>query len=319
MKISIAMATYNGAKYIKEQLESLVQQTRLPDEVIVNDDCSTDDTINILEKIKKTAPFPVKIYSNEKNIGFVKNFGLAIERCRGDVIFLSDQDDFWFPNRIDYIYRYFEKNPSALVIVNDAEITTEDLTPTGYTKFGQKKAIGVSNKKKFITGCCTAFKADLIPIICPIPFNKYPHDAWIHSIGELLSGRMLTEKPLLYFRRHQTNTSNPLASRPEKVSILQFLSSKNRGNPYYWLEERLYSYELFWERLNNKSSLRLSKEELGAVKSRVEGDRKAVSGRLAVLSAPFPYRIILATKFYMIGGYNIFSGSKSFIKDCFFS
>ena len=99
MKASIALATYNGERYLQEQLNSFLHQTRLPDEIIACDDCSTDRTMDILESFAISALFAVYIYRNAINLGYTKNFERAISLCSGDVIFLSDQDDVWFPKR----------------------------------------------------------------------------------------------------------------------------------------------------------------------------------------------------------------------------
>lgn len=95
MKTSVALCTYNGEKYIKEQLDSILNQTKKVDEIIVCDDCSSDKTVEILNHYSSTNPGLFKIYINEQNLRSVKNFEKAITLCTGDIIFLSDQDDFW--------------------------------------------------------------------------------------------------------------------------------------------------------------------------------------------------------------------------------
>ena len=96
MKISIAMTAFNGAKYINEQLNSFASQTRLPDEVVVCDDISSDDTFEILDNFARSAPFKMIVVRNNKNLGYTKNFEKALSLCSGDLIFLSDQDDIWY-------------------------------------------------------------------------------------------------------------------------------------------------------------------------------------------------------------------------------
>ena len=103
MKVSIALATYNGAKYLKQQLDSFQAQTCLPDELVVCDDCSKDNTVEILEEFKETASFIVIIIQNESNLGYTGNFEKAISLCSGNLIFISDQDDVWFNNKIETI------------------------------------------------------------------------------------------------------------------------------------------------------------------------------------------------------------------------
>src|SRR5437773_2588198 len=93
--ISIAMATYNGAKFIREQLASLAAQTRLPHEIVVSDDCSTDATVSIIEDFAATVAFPVRLHRNPTNIGVARNFERALRACSGGIVFICDQDDFW--------------------------------------------------------------------------------------------------------------------------------------------------------------------------------------------------------------------------------
>src|SRR5262249_18454629 len=99
-RLSVALCTYHGASYVDAQVASLTRQTRLPDELIVCDDLSTDDTVSILERFARAAPFPVRIHVNEQTLRSTKNFEQAISLCSGDVIFLCDQDDVWEPEKL---------------------------------------------------------------------------------------------------------------------------------------------------------------------------------------------------------------------------
>jgi len=99
--LSVAMCTYNGEQYLQEQLDSIIAQTRLPNEVVVCDDGSTDATLQILDEFQETAPFPVRIYRNGTRLGPTKNFEKAIKLCSGNVIALSDQDDVWMPHKLE--------------------------------------------------------------------------------------------------------------------------------------------------------------------------------------------------------------------------
>ena len=135
-RISIAMATYNGARFVREQLDSFSAQTRLPDELVVTDDCSTDDTVRVVEEFARTAPFAVTVHRNPKNLGYAPNFEKALAMCTGDIVFLSDQDDVWFPEKIARVIRYFEKEPCTQVVINDALLVDEQLNSTGHTQRG---------------------------------------------------------------------------------------------------------------------------------------------------------------------------------------
>ena len=96
MMISIAMTTFNGESFLKDQLESISNQTYLPDELIISDDCSSDNTIKIIENFIDRAPYEIRLIKNIKNNGFTKNFEIALNACQGDIIFLADQDDYWY-------------------------------------------------------------------------------------------------------------------------------------------------------------------------------------------------------------------------------
>lgn len=136
MKISVALCTFNGEKYIAEQLESILSQKRSVEEIIVCDDCSTDLTYSILEAFQSRYPYIFKIFENETSLGITKNFEKAIQNCSGDLIFLSDQDDLWFPEKTKKIIDFFEKNPHFdavfhnLQLYKDGEILPKTLWDT---------------------------------------------------------------------------------------------------------------------------------------------------------------------------------------------
>src|SRR5215470_8302349 len=111
--ISVAMCTYNGARFLAEQLGSLAAQSRLPDELVVCDDGSTDESAEIVKDFARHAPFPVRLEVNEENLGATKNFEKAIGLCRGEVIALSDQDDVWYPKKLELHESVFVADPSA--------------------------------------------------------------------------------------------------------------------------------------------------------------------------------------------------------------
>ena len=131
--ISIAMCTYNGARQLREQLDSIAAQSRCPDELVVCDDCSTDATRAILSEFSASAPFPVRLHFNEQNLGSTKNFERAIDHCLGDLIALCDQDDVWLPGKLVALEAEFDRAPNVGLIFTDAEVIDEAGKPTGYT------------------------------------------------------------------------------------------------------------------------------------------------------------------------------------------
>src|SRR6266550_1879624 len=126
------MCTYNGSLYLREQLDSIMRQTRLPDELVICDDCSVDETRQIIEDFASVAPFPVHLHVNEQNLGSTKNFEKAISLCEGDAIALADQDDVWNPFKLDRIETVLNSSPKVGLVFSDAEVVDEKLKPLGY-------------------------------------------------------------------------------------------------------------------------------------------------------------------------------------------
>lgn len=182
-KISIALCTYNGAKFLPEQLASFLAQTQLPDELIVCDDFSTDKTLQIIEDFVQTSPFVVKIFRNEENLGVIKNFEKAINLCTGDIIFLSDQDDIWMSEKIERVMQEFEKSPEIGMVFSNAELVDEqleslDLYLSDLTFTERMRHLETSNKffdellkRNYITGATLAFRSYFRNKMLPFPEN----------------------------------------------------------------------------------------------------------------------------------------------------
>jgi glycosyltransferase involved in cell wall biosynthesis len=128
MRLSIAMATWNGARYLREQLDSFRAQCRLPDELVVCDDHSTDGTPAILEEFRRTAPLPVNVLINPKQMGYVWNFEQVVGMCDGDVILLSDQDDVWLPEKLAEHEAVYRSRPEVGMAFSDGTIVGLDPT-----------------------------------------------------------------------------------------------------------------------------------------------------------------------------------------------
>lgn len=323
MKISVAMTTYNGAKHLKLQLDSFANQVRMPDELVVCDDHSNDETLDILNKFAETACFEVRVISNEKNIGYIANFEKAMSLCTGDIIFLSDQDDYWFSNKINYIVSIFESNPIAWLVINDAEITDESLTPTGLTVISQLNAAG-QGVGYHILGCCSAFRRDMLQPLFPIPIGTYSHDIWLHLLGNSLSCRYVASRCLQYYRRHGSNSSNNITSSVSSVSALKLFlhtvfSKDFRVNPAQACEMRNLNLKILKERLeSNKAYLLQNLPIPSSVDESIMNIYNLINAnesRKNFLMKRFPLNIIGAFRYYLKGGYKNFEGIKSLVKD----
>lgn len=225
MKISVALATYNGARFLEEQLNSFMAQTRPPDEVVITDDCSQDGTLPLLHSFSQNAPFSVHISTNPHRLGTGRNFSKALSLTTGDIVCLSDQDDVWFTSKIATIERTFNDNSSTQLVINNAELTDERLVSTRKTRIGQ---IGKSpyRLETFVQGSCTSLRRSFLRSALPLPVDLWTHDSWLHAIALLADTRLIVGDPLQYFRRHSENQSHAPTSNASTVDLLLSLGSR---------------------------------------------------------------------------------------------
>lgn len=245
-KISIAMAVFNGENYLEKQLLSLLNQSVLPDELIVCEDCSSDSSLNILQSFAEKAPFFVKIIQNEKNQGYVYTFSKALESTTGDLIFLCDQDDFWFENKIQEVVAFAQENSKFSLYLNDAELADGNLIAKGLTTFGQMRNAEIP-VETLVLGCCMALRKELLEFCIPIPSNFSAHDVWIDEIAALSNSKIVIDKPLQYYRRHQKNESTHVLYSFKKISK--------------WDYRFDYFKKLVWIRNISRLSSRLSDQQ----------------------------------------------------------
>lgn len=206
--ISVAMATYNGEKYLREQLDSILLQTRLVDEIIVVDDGSSDSTLLILDEYKQRYE-NIKVFSNKINLGVVKSFELAISLCSGDYIALSDQDDVWFPNKIAVLLEQIGNN---LLIHSDDVLVDDSLQVIESSHFAWGKQVDKINFFDYlvnvnVTGCTVMFSRELVNLALPFKSYSLPHDWYLTYYAAYLSRIKLYLQPLLYYRQHEINVS----------------------------------------------------------------------------------------------------------------
>jgi glycosyltransferase involved in cell wall biosynthesis len=207
MKISVCMATYNGAKYIAVQLSSILEQLGADDEVVIVDDASTDNTVEI---ILGFADPRIRLYQNEKNLGAVQTFNRALHLVEGDLVFLSDQDDRWYSSKVSTIKTLFESQDVDLV-VHDARVTTEDRIVSESLFELCNSAPGVLKNiiSSTHTGCCMVLRKKVLSKMLPIPNKKgIFHDSWIGILSGCFGYRKIFLKtPLIDYRRHGGNVS----------------------------------------------------------------------------------------------------------------
>lgn len=228
--ISIAMATYNGETFLKQQIESILCQTYKNIELIICDDMSTDNTVQIVEEYMKIYDC-IKLYKNKTNLGFVKNFEKAIEFSSGDFIALADQDDIWDINKLEiYIDEIIkiEKNYINLPIMVHSDLTTVssngEIINDSYFKFrnytfSNKRSIGTMLGPCGVMGNTILFNKELKNYILPFPEMLAFHDYWIALVNELFGKRVTIHNSLVKYRLHETNSSNSMDNISKKKSF----------------------------------------------------------------------------------------------------
>jgi glycosyltransferase involved in cell wall biosynthesis len=210
--ISVALCTYNGSKYLREQLDSLATQTLLPAELQVGDDRSTDDTLDILEEFRSRAPFPVHVTVNQANLGFGENFIQTAKRCSSTWIAFCDQDDLWHPDKLKRCAQLIEIGPS------DTRLVVHNARLAGDTSglLDSCDDVGVHRRLTLhpVTmwaGFRQVFHRDLLVRsdwrCMPWREERYSdaHDAWIPLLAGATGSFIVTGEPLVDYRRHEGN------------------------------------------------------------------------------------------------------------------
>ncbi len=261
MKISLAMCTYNGAAFLPAQLETIVAQSRKPDEIVICDDGSTDQTRTLLEKFAKESPVSVSLKFNQQNLGSIKNFEQAVRSCTGDIIVLSDQDDVWRTDKLKKIVEAFQSEPAVGLVFSDAEIVDENLEPlnrrmwdeVGFDADKRKlvrlgRALEVLITGWTVTGATMAFRSNFVKLSLPIPEGiAMIHDGWIALTIAAVAGVVPIEEPLIKYRQHaRQQIGAPGAQKAtEQLSPTQALRRRHPSTDLHkiltTLEERLLS------------------------------------------------------------------------------
>lgn len=207
MTVSVAMATFNGIAHIQKQVDSILAQLQEKDELIVSDDGSTDGTrewlVSLCERDAR-----VRMLDGPRQ-GVVKNFETAIAACKGDWIFLADQDDEWRPDKREAVLCCAEST-GAVLVMHDARVTDGDgkvLHESFFALRGSRTGLLKNLYKNSYIGCCIAFSRQLLPYILPFENGIPMHDQWIGLQAERHGGVALLDKPLLDYHRHGDNAT----------------------------------------------------------------------------------------------------------------
>ncbi|HCD9235318.1 alpha-L-Rha alpha-1,3-L-rhamnosyltransferase [Elizabethkingia anophelis] len=229
--ISVCLACYNGEKYIKKQIDSILIQLGDDDELLISDDGSSDNTIAILKEYNDNR---IRLYFNHFK-SHIKNFGFLLEKAKGNYIFLSDQDDIWNNGKVNITLKYLKEYDLVLsnctLIDGEDNIIEESLFGNSIPKHGFFRTF----HKNIYTGCCMAFNRKILTLSTPFPEKINSHDMWIGMVSELRGKIKILDEKLILFRRHGKNFS-------ASISADTFLSKKSPYSVNKIIGHRLYMF-----------------------------------------------------------------------------
>lgn len=292
-KVSIALATCNGAQYLPDLLNSILHQNYVPSELVICDDVSEDETLNILESFIQQAPFTVRVYRNKTRLGVVENFSQIISICRNEYIVLADQDDIWRADKLALIANTLTK-PGCMAVFSDANLVAEDLNPMGYTMWQRTsfneneqklvkegRAFEVLLKHRIVTGATLGFKKDLCELILPIPEN-WPHDAWIAMVAAASGKLWAISESLIDYRQHERNVTGG-----KKKTFFEEIRAALRINRSSWYKNEIANLYELNKRLSSMSDTVQAQELLVEKISHLEARASLPMSRWRRLSRIF--------------------------------
>ncbi len=204
------MAAYQGERFIGEQLRSIFAQLKDADEAIVVDDCSTDGTFDTLNASSSPR---LTVIRNATNEGVLRSFEKALQRCSGEIIFLSDQDDIWLPGKVDRVLEVFANRPEVTLLVSDAILIDDKGQKIGDSFYAQRGRFRSGVWSNLLIGkfhgCTMAFRSSLLEDVLPFPpGTRVHHDTWIGCVNSMLGGETAyVAEPLAAYRRHSSNVT----------------------------------------------------------------------------------------------------------------
>lgn len=261
--VSIVMATYNGETYLREQINSILNQTYQNFELIVVDDGSKDETLAILNEYSRIDK-RVLVFPAEENLGVVKNFERGLKLTKGDFIVLSDQDDVFRKDKLEVLLNTIRNNPNCDMAVSDLTLIDHNGKEFAQSFWNYQRLRPVAGKpfqrliySNFATGCAMLITRRLLLAAVPFPTDCKVHDWWLAVIASSskCGGICLVDKKLVYYRQHDKNVVG--AKKAIKLADLKWIYikkiladkniAKNRESEFLWEAERLFSYLQYHE------------------------------------------------------------------------
>jgi glycosyltransferase involved in cell wall biosynthesis len=276
------MCTYNGSRFLREQLESIAAQTKQPVELVVCDDRSEDQTVKIVKGFAQQARFRVRLEINTTNLGSTKNFEKAIGLCQGSIIVLADQDDVWLPEKLERMVEVFERRTAIGGVFSDAELIDADSKPVSKTlwasarfnsreqdKFEEGQGLKVLLKHPTVTGATMGFRCKFRELIIPIPKNQI-HDHWIAVLIASVSHLAPIGTTLIQYRKHENQQIGPWSvdSLWQQIQVSRSMTRDYLGEAERFNEICQRLSDRFATFSPHPSALRLIGQKIGHQKTR---------------------------------------------------
>jgi hypothetical protein len=258
--LSVVLCTYNGERWLPALLRSIAAQTRQPDELVVHDDASTDRTTELVDEFAATVEFPVHLRVHDERMGSTANFASAISRSRGRVVALADQDDVWYPSKLDLLLREFELDPTISMVFSDADLIGEDGIRLG-TRLWDTRLVGRTLRRHAVvpeellarraltTGCTMAIRRRVVEAALPFPDLMddhraiMRHDRWLSLVAAAVGTVRALPEPLLGFRVHPQQETGVLVG-PQLTRALRRAVLQVRRNPTAALAHQVRASQL---------------------------------------------------------------------------
>ncbi|QZO96642.1 glycosyltransferase family 2 protein [Riemerella anatipestifer] len=226
MKIDVIIPTYNGSEHIAQQIESILQQPYENITIHLRDDGSKDDTVNIIKSFSNKYPNVILYQDLNNNLGLVKNVEYLLTKCSGDLIFLADQDDVWYEDKIKTFLSYYKPTDTPTLLHSNCMVTDGDLNERGLfldDNPASNKRIENSYFHYFVQGASSMINKSLKNKILPFPNNIYIHDRYIHFMAELFGERVYIPQPTIWYRQHGANLigSNTFIDKLKRLNLKQ--------------------------------------------------------------------------------------------------
>ena len=262
--ISVALASYNGSKYIEAQIDSILTQTLPPFEIVISDDCSSDNTIEIIQKYCDQNSL-IKLLPTKSRLGVVKNFENAFRNCSGNYIAFSDQDDIWLPEKLEKSYILLQKmeqefgSTTPCLVFTDLQVVDDSLNQISPSYIQSNKLApqntSLSNLlvENVCTGCTILFNRSLADLISIFPPNIVMHDMFVAMVASSFGKISCLNESTIMYRQHQNNVMGLSKNGFQKIinNTLGVLFNKNKKELFLEkeIQQAFAFYEIYHERL----------------------------------------------------------------------